>query len=118
MSAPLALPSTSVRQVLINLLLNAVQASTPGGEVGVHIAFSGTTLTMSVVNGGQVLSDMQTAHLFEPFANEDERGRGLGLWVCYQIVHQLGGDIAVESALHDGLARTSFKVTLPVGAAA
>ena len=118
LSAPLALPSTSVRQVLINLLLNAVQASAPGGEVGVHITFSSAMLTMSVVNGGQVLSDKQTAHLFEPFANEDERGRGLGLWVCYQIVHQLGGDIAVESALHDGLPRTSFKVTLPVGAAA
>ena len=59
---------------------------------------------------------MQTAHLFEPFANVDERGRGLGLWVCYQIVHQLGGNIAVESKMHDGAGRTSFTVTLPVGA--
>ncbi len=114
--APLSLPSTAVRQVLINLLLNAVQASTPGGEVGVHIASSGTMLTMTVVNGGQVLSEMQTAHLFEPFANEDERGRGLGLWVCYQIVRQLGGDIAVRSELREGVGRTAFTVTLPIGA--
>ena len=116
LNAPLPLPSTSVRQVLINLLLNAIQASGPGGEVAVTITTIDTTLSMVVVNGGQMLTDMQTAHLFEPFANVDERGHGLGLWVCYQIVRQLGGDIAVESEMRDGLGRTSFKVTLPVGA--
>ena len=114
LTAPLSLPSSSVRQVLINLLLNAVHASDPGGEVSVAIDVADATLTMIVVNGGQVLTDMQTAHLFEPFANEDERGHGLGLWVCYQIARQLGGDIAVESETYDGLGRTSFKVTLPV----
>ena len=85
-------------------------------EVGVAIAMLDTTLSIVVVNGGQMLTDTQTAHLFEPFANADERGRGLGLWVCYQIARQLGGDIAVESELRDGLGRTSFRVTLPVGA--
>jgi len=114
LNAPLPLPSSAVRQVLINLLLNAVHASAPGGEVSVAIDVADATLTMIVVNGGQVLTDMQTAHLFEPFANEDERGHGLGLWVCYQIARQLGGDIAVESETYDGLGRTSFKVTLPV----
>ena len=116
LNAPLPLPSSAVRQVLINLLLNAVHASAPGGEVGVAITTADATLSMVVVNGGRVLTDMQTAHLFEPFANEDERGRGLGLWVCYQIVHQLGGDIAVESGMREGVGRTSFKVTLPFGA--
>jgi signal transduction histidine kinase len=113
---PLPLPSSSVRQVLINLLLNAVQASAPGGEVSVAITIDGTTLSMVVINGGQILTDTQSAHLFEPFANADERGHGLGLWVCYQIVRQLGGDIAVESEMREGHGRTSFTVTLPVGA--
>jgi len=120
LSAPLPLPSTAVRQVLINLLLNAVQASAPGGEVAVTIGTrsgSDTSLALVVVNGGEILTDMQTAHLFEPFANEDERGRGLGLWVCYQIVRQLGGNIAVQSDLRDGAGRTAFEVTLPLGAA-
>lgn len=114
--APLPLPSSSVRQVLINLLLNAVRASGPGGEVGVAITVAESLLSITVVNGGQILTETQTAHLFEPFANADEHGRGLGLWVCYQIAHQLGGDIAVESAMRDGAGRTSFKVTLPLGA--
>ncbi len=116
LTAPLPLPSTSVRQVLINLLLNAVQASAPGGEIGVAITKAEGILSMAVVNGGRILTDMQTAHLFEPFANADERGRGLGLWVCYQVVRQLGGDIAVESKLRDGRGETTFKVTLPVEA--
>ncbi len=116
LKAPLSLPSSSVRQVLINLLLNAVHASEPGGEVGVAIATADTALSIAVVNGGRILTETQSAHLFEPFANADERGRGLGLWVCYQIVRQLGGDIAVESEMRDGAGRTSFKVTLPLGA--
>ena len=117
LKGPLPLPSSSVRQVLINLLLNAVQASGPGGEVGVVIAVADASLSMIVVNGGRVLTDSQTAHLFEPFANAAERGRGLGLWVCYQIVRQLGGNIEVESAMHDGAGRTSFRVILPFEAA-
>jgi signal transduction histidine kinase len=115
LTTPLPLPSSSVRQVLINLLLNAVQASGPGGEVSVAISTADAALTVVVINGGRVLTDMQTAHLFEPFANADERGHGLGLWVCYQVVRQLGGNIAVESGIRDGLGRTSFHVTLPVG---
>ncbi|MFH1602752.1 MAG: HAMP domain-containing sensor histidine kinase [Pseudomonadota bacterium] len=116
LTAPLSLPSSSVRQVMINLLLNAVHASEPGGEVSVAIATMDTTLSIDVVNRGRILTETQTAHLFEPFANTDERGRSLGLWVCYQIARQLGGNIAVESEMRDGLGRTSFKVTLPVGA--
>ena len=116
LTAPLSLPSSAVRQVLINLLLNAVRASEPGGEVSVAILPGDAILSIVVVNGGRILTDRQSAHLFEPFANAEEPGRGLGLWVCYQIVKQLGGNIAVESALRDGLGRTSFKVTLPLGA--
>ena len=51
LDALLSLPSTPVRQVLINLLLNAVQASEPGGEVSVSITIVGATLAMVVVNG-------------------------------------------------------------------
>jgi len=115
LQTPLPLPSSSVRQVLINLLLNAVKASGHGSDVGVDITTAESTLSIIVVNGGQTLTDSQTEHLFEPFANTGDRGRGLGLWVCYQIVRQLGGDIAVESATRDGNAKTSFKVRLPLG---
>ena len=49
--------------------------------------------------------------LFEPFATTSERGNGLGLWIVYQIVQQLGGEIEVESL--PGC--TTFKVDIPYG---
>ncbi|WP_265942024.1 ATP-binding protein [Dechloromonas sp. A34] len=51
------------------------------------------------------------SHLFEPFACGQENGHGLGLWITYQIVSQLGGQVAAES--HDGLTR--FSISLPAG---
>lgn len=117
LGASLPLPASSVRQVMINLLLNAVQASERGGEVLATIEASATELCLAVANGGQILTDAQTEHLFEPFANAGERGRGLGLWVCYQIVRQLGGSIAVESEIRDGSGRTIFTVRLPLALA-
>ena len=113
--SPLPLPSSSVRQVLINLLLNAVQASAHEGEVRATLEASATELSVVIANGGQTLTPAQTAHLFEPFSGADERGRGLGLWVCYQIVRQLGGSIAVESDMPEGNGRTVFTVRIPLG---
>ena len=110
---PQSVPSTLVRQVLINLILNAVQATDEGGEVRVDVA-TGDQLMLEVVNGGRMLSEVQIEHLFEPFVNAGESGRGLGLWVCYQIVKQLGGVIEVDSAMHDEGALTRFKVSLPL----
>ncbi len=112
---PLGLSSTSVRQLLINLLLNAVQASDEGGEVNVTIAMAGENLRIQVVNSGRVLTEAQTAHMFEPFVTASEPGRGLGLWVCYQITRQLGGSIDVESGMQDGRGLTRFNVVLPTG---
>jgi len=112
---PLDVSSTPVRQLLINLLLNAVQASHEGGEVDVTIAAAGGTLSIDVVNGGRVLTEAQTVHLFEPFVTADEPGRGLGLWVCYQIARQLGGTIDAKSEMRNGCGLTRFKAVLPTG---
>ena len=49
--------------------------------------------------------------LFEPFATTNERGHGLGLWIVYQIVQQLSGEIEVESLP----GYTTFKVQIPYG---
>ncbi|MCX7171005.1 MAG: HAMP domain-containing sensor histidine kinase, partial [Proteobacteria bacterium] len=118
LAAPLPLPSTLVRQVLINLILNALQATEEDGTVAVTIAVTGQQVTFEIINSGRTLSETQKEHLFEPFVYAGETGRGLGLWVCYQIVRQLGGNIAVESGLSEGRGLTRFKVFLPLGATA
>jgi len=105
-----ALPATDVRQILINLLLNAIQAAPEGGHVACGIVLEDRELVISIANDGRPLTDEQMAHLFEPFATTKETGHGLGLWVTYQIVQQLGGSIAAESA--PGTVR--FAVRLPL----
>lgn len=116
-SGDLPLPATLVRQVLINLALNALQAAGSGGNVGGHVsvrvALAEGHLALEVKNNGVGISPELMEHLFEPFSGENETGLGLGLWVTYQIVEQLQGDIIVNS--ENG--QTRFCVTLPLGEA-
>ncbi|MBP9916684.1 MAG: HAMP domain-containing histidine kinase, partial [Thiobacillaceae bacterium] len=105
------LPATLVRQVLINLVLNALQAAGVGGHVLVRCVGSEAGLKLEIENDGAVIPDELMKNLFEPFTGLNEEGHGLGLWVTHQIVEQLGGGISVES--RDG--RTRFSVELPKG---
>lgn len=105
----LPLPSTPVRQVIINLLLNAIQASQ--GHVYCHILVRDNNLMLTVRNDGKHISTEQMSYLFEPFSSGREGGHGLGLWMTYQIVAQLGGVIGMQSEPGE----TEFTVTLPMG---
>lgn len=106
---PLPLPSTLVRQVLINLLLNAVQSAPRGARVTAAFHPDQTRLSVSVSNEGAPMDTETLDHLFEPYFSRREGGSGLGLWVTYQIVQQLGGQIQVTSRAGE----TRFSVTLP-----
>jgi two-component system, NtrC family, sensor kinase len=108
--APLPLPSTQTRQVLINLLLNAVHAMDRGGQVQCRTALHEGRLRIAVTNDGQHIPADKLHLLFEPFSLLSREGHGLGLWVTYQIVQQLGGTIRVESEP----GRTQFIVELPL----
>ena len=110
----LPLPSTPIRQILINLILNAIQAAGRGGTVSCRIQADSSQMSFEVRNDGRSIPDELMEHLFEPFSTGSEGGSGLGLWVTYQIVEQLRGTIRVRS----GLPETEFAVALPLGAAA
>lgn len=106
-----ALPATLVRQVLINLVLNAVQAAGEGGHVEVRAALEENHLVLEVRDDGGGISAEMMEHLFEPFTGENDAGQGLGLWVTHQIVDQLRGQIR----LLNEQGNTRFRVTLPLG---
>jgi signal transduction histidine kinase len=112
MALPETLPlsSTLVRQVLINLCLNAIQAAGRHGHVAIRALSSERELVMVVENDGILLLPEQLENLFEPFTRLSEHGNGLGLWICYQISTQLGGRIVAEA----GAELTRFTVTLPL----
>jgi signal transduction histidine kinase/CheY-like chemotaxis protein len=112
--APLAHPCyisvdrIRVKQVLINLLFNAIKYNRPNGQVTVDfVQTAAHTLRISVRDTGAGLSPQQLAQLFQPFnrLGQDagsEQGTGIGLVVTKRLVEIMGGSIGVESTVGDG----------------
>lgn len=105
----ISLPSTPVRQVLLNLSLNAIQASPDEGVVHCSVESDSDMLYIYVLNNGPNIPRERMKSLFEPFS-ENAAGNGLGLWVTYQLIQQLEGRIEVKS--RGGT--TQFSVELPI----
>jgi len=105
-----------VRQVFLNVLLNAIQAMPRGGvlEVEVRRADPGT-VEVAVSDQGAGISPEHLERLFTPFFTTKEKGTGLGLYVARQIVEAHGGRIRVAPRPAGG---TRFAVTLPAQEAA
>jgi signal transduction histidine kinase len=103
-----------IRQVLWNLLSNAMKHSPQGEPVVVEATTADRTVTISVTDRGPGVADKDREHLFEKFktgSTTKEQGLGLGLYVARQIVEAHGGKIWCESA--DGRG-ASFQFSLPV----
>jgi two-component system NtrC family sensor kinase len=105
-----------MKQVLLNLIHNALQAMPKGGEmyVGTHTAVreEGDWVTMWVKDSGVGISPADQNRIFEPFftTKGDRGGTGLGLSVTYGIVSDHGGTIEIESEPNQG---STFTVWLP-----
>ncbi len=108
-SQTVLLPSTPIRQILINLSLNAIQATEEGGAVSCRVEIHEEGFSMAVQNEGSEISRDHLNRLFEPFFDEAV-GNGLGLWVTYQLIQQMNGSIDVQ--YREG--KTIFTVNLPV----
>jgi len=97
-----------VKQVLINLLFNAIKYNRPDGRVTVDfVEVAGSRLRISVRDTGAGLPPEQLAQLFQPFnrLGQDagtEQGTGIGLVVTKRLVEVMGGAIGVESTVGDG----------------
>jgi len=114
------LPSVSadpdqLKQIVLNLLLNAIESSSAGGHVMLDV--HGGTLTgaapavvVEVQDRGPGIPADQLEHIFHPFYTTKETGTGLGLALVHQMVVDHGGEIAVDSTPGQG---TVFRVTLP-----
>lgn len=99
-----------VRQLLVNLLLNAVEAAGGGGRVGVALVTTpGGELRIRVVDSGPGPPADVADRLFEPFVTTKPEGVGLGLAVAQQIAAAHGGTIALDTAADE----TCFEVVLP-----
>jgi signal transduction histidine kinase len=94
------------RQVVINLLTNAVRHSPERETVAIELAVTDSRLRIAVVDHGEGLTAEQQAVVFDAFmrasGTENERGTGLGLTLSRQLARLLGGDLKVESSAGAG----------------
>lgn len=107
----------ALQQVFINLILNAVDALPPKGQITVSASKSKQTdfIEISVTDNGPGIPEHILPRIFDPFftTKVKEKGTGLGLSVSQGIIHRLGGNISVKS--QEGLG-TIFTVLLPTTA--
>jgi signal transduction histidine kinase len=104
-----------LRQVVTNLVFNALDAMPRGGTLSVRSWRNADQAYLSVQDTGAGMAPAVLQRLFEPFfSTKGERGNGLGLSVVYGIVCRHGGEVAVDSEVGRG---TKFTVQLPLSAA-
>jgi two-component system NtrC family sensor kinase len=113
--SPVSGDEGQLQQALIILAENAIDAMPEGGTLTFRARNEGAGVRLEVSDTGVGIPAENAAKIFEPFFTTKEvgRGTGLGLAVCYGIVTEHGGHIAVESAAGRG---TTFTVTLPAAA--
>lgn len=103
-----------IKQVILNLLTNALDSLDPGGVVHVEVRAEGDRALLTVRDNGCGMTEETQEHLFEPFftRRRDGQGIGLGLSIAFRIVADHGGTIEAHS---DGPGTGStFQVTLPL----
>ena len=98
-----------LQNLLINLLLNAVQASKAGSEVTVSVQQS-DKIRISITDQGCGIAPEFQQKIFEPFFSMRDGGTGLGLFLSVTAVRRWGGDILVESTPGKG---STFELLLP-----
>jgi len=103
-----------VRQVIANLVVNAVQASPPDGEVRVEVAGDGHDAIVTVSDRGRGIAPDELPRVFDPFFTTKPQGTGLGLAIAQAIADAHGGRIEIHSVEGEG---TRVALRLPRAAA-
>ena len=110
---PILMDREQMKQVILNLLLNAVQAMPKGGHLALkgHLPEGDRWIKLSIQDSGLGIPGEDIDKLFDPFFSTKEGGVGLGLSIAHRIIDQHRGKIEVESTLGKG---TLFTVWLPI----
>ena len=108
---PLTADRDRLKQVLLNLALNAVEAMPHGGILRLEAAGTPRTLTLDVIDSGPGIPPETRSRIFEPYYTTKVKGLGLGLAIARRLVEAHGGTIEVEPAAERG---SRFRITLPL----
>ncbi|HSE97358.1 MAG TPA: GAF domain-containing protein, partial [Blastocatellia bacterium] len=107
--------ASELREVFVNIILNALDAMPEGGRLRIVTEASDSTVRVGFIDSGMGMSKEVRDHIFEPFfTTKGVAGMGLGLAVSYSIIERHGGRIEARSNPDAG---TTFVITLPAVAA-
>jgi signal transduction histidine kinase/putative methionine-R-sulfoxide reductase with GAF domain len=109
---PVPMDPRLVRQAILNVVVNAVQAMPDGGRLTLRTRADGDEAVLEIEDTGEGIPDEVRARIFEPFFTTKASGTGLGLAVVRRIVEGHGGTVVVRSRPGDG---TVFSLRLPFG---
>lgn len=110
----IAIDAEQIKQVLLNLVINAVQAMPSGGRIELHALMEGGALRLEVRDEGIGIAPADVERIFNPFFTAREGGTGLGLSIAERIVSQHDGRIEMRQNQGRG---STFSVVLPAAGA-
>jgi PAS domain S-box-containing protein len=103
-----------LRQVVSNLLLNAIEASVKRQQIKVRVRAAGKSASCIVADSGTGIAPLDRKRIFEPFfTTKKDTGTGLGLWVSQEIVTRHDGRLRFRTTTDAGGSGTVFRMTLP-----
>jgi two-component system sensor histidine kinase HydH len=110
---PITVDKEQIKQVILNLLMNAIQAMPGGGDLNMsgRLSGDGYWVELTIQDSGIGIPQEDLEKLFDPFFSTREGGIGLGLSIAHRIIDQHHGKIEVESIPEKG---TRFAISLPV----
>lgn len=101
---------SKMKQVLMNLIMNAVDAMPDGGTVRISGKKQNEKVVLQVLDSGFGISEKQLDNIFNPFYTTKDKGTGLGLSITHKIIKDHNGSIKVKSTTEKG---TEFIIELP-----
>jgi signal transduction histidine kinase len=106
-----SMDAEQMKQVVLNLMLNGIEAMPAGGRLGISTAVNENMLEIQISDNGPGIPPAIIDKIFDPFFTKKPKGTGLGLAVAKQIIDRHKGDITVES----GKKGTQFLLRIPYG---
>ncbi|HXU07654.1 MAG TPA: ATP-binding protein, partial [Blastocatellia bacterium] len=105
--------ATELKKLFLNLIINAIEASAPGGVIELATNANGAgEVLVGIMDHGSGMEPETLERLFEPFYTTKEKGTGLGMAIAKQIAELHGGDLTIASRVGQGTVAT---VRLPLG---
>ncbi len=110
---PVQLDKGQIQQSIINLIINAVEATDAGGTISISTAYKPQpeTIEIAVSDTGEGIDKTDLVRIFDPFYTTKDNGNGLGLAITHGIIEQHNGTINVDSQSGRG---TTFTIRLPI----